>query len=223
LIRERVESAVRDAAVLAGSRWVIHRSGLLDIAGEESFWTALATVASAPGASAVVEPPHAVISILRASPVPLGRTRVHDPLGRLIWEYDAENPSTRVVGPSVAVSVDVYGSPMGPRLGTLRSELAVVTLVPDNTPAPGGVGTMLGVYELDNGAPLSPLPFALDSGTAREISWAGDRWLLARRELVDPALVLVAAAPLSPFTAPYQGAARRAAIALIVVGILGLS
>ena len=56
---------------------------------------------------------------------------------------------------------------MGPRLGTLRSELAVATLVPDNTPAPGGVGTMLGAYESDTGAPLAPLPFALESETAR--------------------------------------------------------
>jgi len=98
----------------------------------------------------------------------------------------------------------------------------VATLVPDNTPAPGGVGTVLGVYEAGSGAPLAPLPFTLESETAGEVSWAGDRWLMSRRELVDPPLVLVAAAPLSPFTAPYLGAARRAALVLAVVGVLGL-
>ncbi len=222
VITERVESAVRDAAAVAASRWVTHRSGLLDVTGEESIWRALAAAASEPDAAAGVEPPPAVVSILSASPVPLGRVLVHDSLGRLIWEYEAADPSTRVVGASLVVGVDVYASPLGPRLGTLQSELAVVALVPDNTPAPGGVGTMLGVYESDTGAPLAPLPFLLESETAREISWAGDRWILARRELVEPALVLVAAAPLSPFTAPYLGAARRGAFVLAVVGVLGL-
>ncbi|MEE8518984.1 MAG: HAMP domain-containing sensor histidine kinase [Dehalococcoidia bacterium] len=221
LITERVESAVRDAAVLAGSRWVTHRSGLLDVTDEETFWRALATAASEPDAPSGVEPPPAVISILRASPVPMGRVTVRDSLGRLIWEYDAGDPSTRVVGPTLEVGVDVYASSLGPRLGTLHSELAVATLVPDKTPAPGGVGTMLGVYEPD-GAPLAPLPFVLESETAREISWARDRWILARRELVEPALVVVAAAPLSPFTAPYLGAAQRGAFVLAVVGVLGL-
>lgn len=222
LIRERLESGVRDAAVLAGSRWVSHRSELLDVTEAEAFWRALAATASDSEASAGMEPPPAVVSILRASRVPLGRTSVQDSLGRLIWEYDLSNPSSRVVGPALVVSVDIYASSMGPRLGTLLSELPVVTLVPDNTPAPGGVGIMLGVYESDTGRPLVPLPFVLPSEGAVEVSWAGDRWLMARRELVDPHLVLVAAAPLSPFTAPYLGAARRGAIVLAVVGVLGL-
>lgn len=222
LIRERLESGVRDAAVLAGSRWVAHRSGLLDVTDQEAFWQALEAAASEPEATAGIEPPPTVVSILRASRVPLGRTWVHDSVGRLVWEYDTGDPSTRVVGPTLIVSVDVYASSVGPRLGTLQSELAVVTLVPDNTPSPGGVGTMLGVYEADTGAPLAPLPFALQSEDAADVSWAGDRWLMARRELVDPPLVLVAAAPLSPFTEPYLGAARRGALVLAAVAVLGL-
>ena len=74
LIRERLESGVRDAAVLAGSRWVAHRSGLLDVTDQEAFWQALEAAASEPEATAGIEPPPAVVSILRASRVPLGRT-----------------------------------------------------------------------------------------------------------------------------------------------------
>jgi len=221
-ITERVEFAVRDAAKVAGTRWLPLRSGLLDITDEESFWRALAEAASIPDAARGAEPPPAVVSILRASPVPLGRTFVRDTGGRLIWEFDLREGPAPFVYPSIVVSVEVYASSTGPRLGTLQTELAVTALVPDNTPAPGGVGTMLGVYDADSRAPLAPLPFALDSETISEVSWAGDRWLLARRELVDPPLVLVAAAPLSPFTAPYLGAARRGAIVLAIVGVLGL-
>ena len=74
------------------------------------------------------------------------------------------------------------------------------------------VGTMLGVFESDTGTPLVPLPFELESQSAREFRSAGDRWLIARRELVEPGLVLIAAAPLSPFTAPYLAAARRGGV-----------
>ena len=220
-ITELVESAVNDAAMVAGSRWVSHRSRMLDLTGEETFQRALAAAASDPGAASGADPPPAVVSILNASLVPLGRTQVYDSLGRLIWEYDARGPSIGVIGPTLFVRVDVYtGS--GPVLGTLRSELALATLVPDVTPAPGGVGTMLGVYETDTGAALAPLPFGLESATAREASWAGDRWLMARRQLSEPSLVLIAAAPLGPFTEPYLGAARSGAFVLAVVGVVGL-
>lgn len=221
LITERVESAVRDAALVAGSRWVAHRSGLLDVIEAESVWQALAAAASDPDAMSGAEPPPAVVAALRASRVHLGKVLVRDSLGRRIWEYDTGDPSARVAGPMLVVSVDVHASSLGPTLGTFQSELAVATLVPDNTPAPGGVGTMLGIFESDTGLPLVPLPFELENGTAREVSWAGDRWLIARRELVDPALLLVAAAPLSPFTAPYLDAARSGAIVLAIVGVLG--
>ncbi len=221
LITERVETAVNDAAVVAGNRWMTHRSRLLDVTEQEPLWRALADAASAPDATLGGEPPPAVLSIFEASPVPLGRAAVSDSLDRLVWEFDTEDPM-RIEGPNLVVEVGLHAPAGGARLGTLQSELAVATLVPDNTPAPGGVGTMLGVYESETGLPLSPLPFALDDGAAREVGWGGDRWLLARRELVDPPLVLVAAAPLGPFTAPYLGAARRAALALTVVGALAL-
>jgi two-component system NtrC family sensor kinase len=84
------------------------------------------------------------------------------------------------------------------------------------------LGVYLGVYESDTGAPVVPLPFALDADGAREVRWAGDRWLLARRPLVDPALVLVASARLSPLTAPYLDVARLGAIGLAVLGTLAL-
>ena len=221
-ITQRVESAVRDAALVAGTRWLTLRSRLLDVTDEESFWRALAEATSGPDAALGAEPPPAVVSILRASPVPQGRTFVRDSLGRLIWEFDPRNGSVPFVRPTIVVSVDVFASSMGPRLRTLQTEIAVAALVPDNTLAPGGVGTMLGVYDADSGAPLAPLPFTLENETAREVSWAGDRWIISRRELVDPPLILVAAAPLSPFTEPYLGAARRGAIVLAVVGVLGL-
>jgi len=222
LIAGRVAQVVEEAATEAGTRWVRHRSRLLDLTDQDTFWRAMGTAVSMPASPPGAEPPSEVIAILRASTVPLGRVVVRDSLGRRLWEYDARDLSAGVVGPTLEVGMDVHASPLGPKLGTFRSELAVVALVPDNTPAPGGVGTMLGVFESRTGVALAPLPFALESETASEVEWAGDRWLLARRELSDLDLVLVAAAPLSPFTTPYLGAARRGALVLAVVGVLGL-
>jgi len=99
LITERVESSVRDAAKAAGTRWLPHRSGLLDITDEEPFWRALAEAASIPNAALGEEPPPAVVSILRASRVPLGRTFVRDTRGRLIWEFDPRDGPAPFVRP----------------------------------------------------------------------------------------------------------------------------
>jgi len=221
-IGERLRSAAGDAAVFAGSRWMTHRSGLLDVTEEEPFWRALAAATAREDPPSGAEAPLAVLAILGASSVPLGNVLVRDTLDRLIWEYDTGAQGARYFGPTLTVAVDVFASSTGPRLGTLQSELAVANLVPDNTPTPGGVVTMLGVYESDTGSPLAPLPFALESETAGEITWAGDRWLMAQRELAEPPILLVAAAPLSPFTAPYLGAARRAAFVLAVTGLFAL-
>jgi signal transduction histidine kinase len=221
-IRERLESTTEEAALTAGTRWVTHRSRLLDVADQETLRQALAAAMADLDSPAGAAPPPTVVAILESSSVPLGRIQVLDVLGGLVWEYDTGALSARLVGPTVVVGVDVYAPSAGPRLGTFQSELAVATVVPDNTPSPGGLGTMLGVYESETGLSLVPLPFALESETAREVSWAGDRWLMARRELADPPLVLVAAAPLSPVTAPYLAAARRGAIVLAIVAVFGL-
>jgi len=225
LIGQRVELAVSEAAEVAGSRWLAHRSGLLDVAGEEALWSALARAISEGGSEGAParRPPDEVVSVLRSSRVPLGTVTVRDSLGRTVWEEDLRDPPTGPPGPSLVVGVDIFASPFGSRLGTLQSELAVVTLVPDNTPAPGGVGTLLGVYEAGTGTPLAPLPFSLEDDRGGEVLWGGDRWITARREVVDPPLTLVATAPLSPYTAPYLGAAQRGATVLALVGALGLA
>lgn len=220
-VTERVQAAVRDAAVVAGTRWLALRSDMLDVAEEEAFRQALSSEAALPGESIRAEPPIEVTSVLRRAALPLGRTLVRDSLGRVVWEIPNEASGSSWVGATVQVDVDVYTSAMGRRLGSLRSEIAVSTLVPDNTPAPGGVGTLLGVYEPEGGAPLVPLPFGLEVANGEEVEWGGDRWRLDRRIMVDPPLMLVAAAPLSPFTAPYLGAARRGALVLGLVGVLG--
>jgi signal transduction histidine kinase len=56
-----------------------------------------------------------------------------------------------------------------------------------------------------------------------ECEWGGDRWLVARRTLEEPRLVLAAAAPLSGFTAPFEGTARRGAIALALATLATLT
>ena len=222
LIRESLETAVGQVAVGAGTQWLAHRSTLLDLAETEVIRLALVSAAASPSAADRASPPDRVTEVLDASPAPLGMVRINDVQGRLIWEYASDASAALSPDPTLAVSVNVYESALGPTLGTLTSELAVRVLVPDNTPTPGGIGTVLGVYEAGSGAPLIPLPVSLENETGADIDVEGERWFLARRELTEPRLTLIAAAPLSPFTTPYLSAARRGALVLTAVGVLGL-
>ena len=52
--------------------------------------------------------------------------------------------------------------------------------------------------------------------------WAGEAWLTERRSLAEPRLDLVAAAPLDPFTQPFERAARRGVWVLLGAAIAGL-
>jgi HAMP domain-containing protein len=85
-----------------------------------------------------------------------------------------------------------------------------------------GVPMVLGVSEPASGTPLLPLPF--DPGLLEQDRFAlgGDEWLAVRRVLAEPALQLVAAAPLNPFTEPFERTARAGALLLAGVALLGL-
>jgi HAMP domain-containing protein len=52
--------------------------------------------------------------------------------------------------------------------------------------------------------------------------WAGERWIVARRQLREPPMRFAIAAPLAPITEPFSQAARRAALALMGVLAVGL-
>ncbi|CAN5326058.1 hypothetical protein BH23GEM2_BH23GEM2_20370 [soil metagenome] len=123
---------------------------------------------------------------------------------------------------TIVVSVPVHSPMTGDSVGTYTREVPLSHLVPTETPGAGAVGAVLGVMERSTGRSLLPVPFdpALLESDAFQL--AGERWLVSRRILNEPPLILVASAPLEPYTAPLRSVARDGLIALVVVSVAAL-
>jgi signal transduction histidine kinase len=117
----------------------------------------------------------------------------------------------------------VHGRATGDSLGVLVARLPASSLVPVGAGGTGGIGAVLGIRDRASGASLVPLPFDPVLLERDEFEWAGDRWLVSRRVLEEPAVVLAAAAPVGAYTAPFERAARRGALALLAVAAAALA
>jgi signal transduction histidine kinase len=103
----------------------------------------------------------------------------------------------------------------------LEVELAVDALLGDASFRTSPLGTVLAAFDPATDASLLPLPFDASRLAEERFSWGGEEWLADRRVLAEPPLVLVAAAPLTPLTLPFEEAAMRGlAVLLAVAGIV---
>ena len=215
LLGTRLDEALDQAVSRIGTNWLKLRSDILFLGDDPAVQEALA------------EDP------VEGAAVPAGLRRVFDEL----------DPSVR----RVAV-LDVYdrerwvlARPRGDRRDepTLRQELAIHQRFPSlelgrlvvdiefqalvgPIATASEAGMVLGAFDAATGSQLLPLPFdpvALDDET---FSWGREEWLTSRRRMADPALRLVATAPLSRFSGPFEAAARRGTWWLALVASAGV-
>jgi signal transduction histidine kinase len=125
-------------------------------------------------------------------------------------------------GPAITVAVPIHDGPLGAAIGTLRAALPLELLLDEPRAEPGTIGTLLGIYDAGTHAPLVPLPFDVARPVPAALTWGGERWLVAARELTEPPLLIVAGAPTSSFTAPFHAAARDGMALLAVAGLAGV-
>jgi signal transduction histidine kinase len=232
LLRARLDSSLVLVVNQVSARWLVVRSGLLDIAEAPTVRSALnadTSDSSRRTASLPATVTHAwsgagesggPMNLVLRGPDSVARwtvTRTNDSALRLDPSVDAP---TRVTG--ILVSLAVISRQTGARLGSIETQIPAGTLVPVGAGGTGGIGAVLGVADRASGAWLVPLPFDPGLLAADEFEWAGDRWLVARRVLEEPRLLLTAAAPLSGYSAPFEQAARNGALALLLVSIATL-
>jgi signal transduction histidine kinase len=120
------------------------------------------------------------------------------------------------------VLLPVHSRATGERMAELAAPLAVSDLLPAGLTTSVGVGAVLGVIDPATGRSLLSIPFDPEYLHAHSFTWAGEHWLVARRELTEPRLTIALAAPLTPYSAPFERAARDGAIALILVALAAL-
>ncbi|MDX1393775.1 MAG: ATP-binding protein [Gemmatimonadota bacterium] len=215
LLRTRLDEALEQAVSRIGTNWLKLRSDILFLGDEASVQEALAE-SPVPGA-----------------PVPAGLRRVFeelDPSVRRVAVLDASDRERWVLTrtgderrdePTLRQELAIHQRFPSLELGRLVVDIEFRALVgPIGTASEAGM--VLGAFDTATGSQLLPLPFdpvALDGET---FSWGREEWLTSRRRLADPALRLVATAPLSRFSGPFEAAARRGTRWLALVASAGV-
>jgi signal transduction histidine kinase len=148
----------------------------------------------------------------------LSAMRLYDGSGRAIWSQRSPGgASAGEFAPGLVVRLPIFVERSSEQLGTLEVELAMRLLLGDATLQTSSLGTVLAAFDPSTDASLLPLPFDAALLGAERFSWGGDDWITDRRVLTEPPLVLVTAAPMSPLTAPFEAAARRGLLVLLIV------
>jgi signal transduction histidine kinase len=202
LLTNRLDAAVQSAANEAGVRWVAVRSALLDLADAAEVRRALGdTVGAVSGP--VVMPEAVRLAVVR------------DAVGAVRWARAAD--TTIATGGVFRPVLTLWSRREAGAIGTLEAALPGSAIV-RATGATGG--TTLGAFDRRTGLPLLSTPFDPDLASKSTFNWNGERWLVARRTLDEPAIEIIAAAPVADYEAPFADAAQRGLVALLVVALL---
>jgi len=203
LLRSRIAETLDQGAEEVAGRWPSFRSDLIT-------FTETAAVQSG-----MVEP---MVAGLAEYEGVLSALSLYDSSGNSVWTqtYPGDE-GARGRGPGLLVRLPVFVEGSPERLGTLEAELVISLLLGDAGVRTSSLGTVLAAFDPATEASLLPLPFNAGLLEAEGFSWGGDDWVTDRRVLTEPPLILVAAAPLSPLTAPFDVAARRGLLVLLAV------
>jgi signal transduction histidine kinase len=125
-------------------------------------------------------------------------------------------------GPTMVVTVPVSGARRGVTLGDVVAHVALSSVIAIDTSLRLPNGARLQVVQRDSARALLPA-FAPDSVLAlNRFSTNGADWLAVHRNITDPGLTLIMAAPLAAYVDPFKQAARTGAVTLAVVAICAL-
>ncbi|MEK7668817.1 MAG: ATP-binding protein [Gemmatimonadota bacterium] len=223
LLRHRLELALDGAVDEIGARWTGYRAELLDLAELPAIQEALRS-GRVGRAGDLGDTPE--VRAIRGRLEPhVARVTFRAAASGVSWTVSsAENRTAPLIAePTLAVPLDVYDRLSGERLGTLEAELKLGSLVPGGGGVVGVAGAVLGLFQRPRGTPI--LPLAIDPVLLRQprFTWEGASWITAGRSLSDPPLELALAAPLSPIAQPFERAARRGALALLVVALAAVA
>jgi signal transduction histidine kinase len=220
LVRERLERGLREVIAGIGARWVTQRTTLLEIAEHPEVRRALRS----PAAETVDGAPTAALAEL------FQRTRdfaeavvVRDNTGASRWRTTlttGELPSGMRFAAVLPTELPVYDDVSGARIGTLEARIFVSRLAPGSGGWYGIGGSVLGLFDGETGEPVLPLTIDAERFRQARFSWANESWLGVSHSLREPPLEIVLAAPLGPFTQPFERAARKGTLALIAIALV---
>jgi signal transduction histidine kinase len=237
LLREQLEGALAGIEQDLEERWVHRRSDLLLLAENDAVLRALHQPASPAGAE-----DDATLRFLREAYAGLQpaieRVLYRDAAGTLRWTLMADpaqtpqflasgaesgRPAVISASSDLRLTLEISDFATGAPLGTVEARVRMSSLLPPGLERTGPAGAVLAVLETRSGASLLPTPLDPALLHSDRFEWDEQRWLAVRRTLDEPAVHLVMAAPLDPYTAPFERTARQGALALLVVALLGFA
>jgi two-component system sensor histidine kinase AtoS len=99
----------------------------------------------------------------------------------------------------------------------MEVRLRTRSLLPSDLVLPGLGGSVLALFDATGRTPLLPLSIEPQLLESDRFTWGGETWLAVRDTLYEPPLQLALSAPLGALGQPFELAARRGLIALLVV------
>ena len=215
LLRERLADSLDRTASTVAQRWIPFRSELLDLVetAEVRAWL------DGAGGAPIGGPPPGLIASAAAMDPAIDRVSIQVG-GETAWSLDAVSAeSSALFGAPLTVSLPIFAVD-GRRLGVLEAGIRFLALRgPVEASAAGGV---ISAIDPATSAVLVPVPFDPTLVGVPAFSWNDADWVGLTRELSEPTVILVAAAPVQPFAAPFESAARESLLALLTVAALGL-
>jgi len=227
LLRARLDQTLGELVQTIGTNWVSQRSSLLRLAESEVVRTALAEGrALSPSiddtgwqelesAWSMAEQAVDRVTFYDLDGEPLGSLPPEGRLGR--------GAATPLASSVLPLRLAVYGRGASGQIGTMEVRLRTGSLLPSDLVLPGLGGSVLALFDATGKTPLLPITIEPDLLERNHFSWAGDSWLAVRDTLYDPPLQLSLSAPLGALGQPFEVAAQRGLIALLLVAVAAVS
>jgi signal transduction histidine kinase len=211
LLRARLDTSLGQVVDEIGLRWLSRRSQLLSLAECSAVQRELREPEEPTGEGGEV------LEELRALYVGMeddvASASVRDTSGVERWAVSADGGSggrsTLLSDPALPVELGIYDIATGTRIGTLDARVRMSSLLPSGAGWGGVSGSVLAVFDRSSGASLLPLSIDPALFARDRFVWGEEPWLTVRHELHEPPMQLSLAAPVTPFTEPFQQAAKR--------------
>jgi signal transduction histidine kinase len=222
LLRARLGTSLGQVVDEIGLRWLSRRSQLLRLAECSAVQIALSD--ESPSREAEDAAQAELEDLFAGMRDAVESATVEDASGAVRWSVPADGPGasggTALANPALPVRLGIYDNATGAQLGSLDARVSMSRLLPGGAGWGGVSGSVLAVFDRGTGASL--LPLSIDPALfAREsFVWGEEPWLTVGHTLHEPPMDLVLAAPVTPFTEPFQQAAERN---LYIVGIVALA
>ena len=221
LLRARLEQTLDDIVQTVGSNWVDLRSNLLALSESEAVRSALAeghAIDSSFDNTGWQELEQAWAMAEQAVEGVTFFDLENELRGRLPAENDPGRSSTTGYASSILpLRMAVYGRGASGRIGFMEVRLRTSSMLPSDLVLPGLGGSVLALFDASGRTPLLPITIEPELLERSRFSWAGDTWLAVRDTLYEPPLQLSLSAPLGALGQPFEKAARRGLVALLLV------